>query len=258
VTADIIDGYCHCGQRKYRSIEDVRRVMDRFGVSRAVLVQHLGEYDNSYLQHIVVAEPDRFAGVFLVNVEDAASQDHLACWAETKVFRGIRLVAHTLRSHPSLWDQVAEIGLNIVVYEEPILAPYADLLDGFANRHPNTLLILSHLGMPDPNETPWFQSHRPIFSLGRQPNVFVQISGFHMFGKAPYAGLVPLIERLVEDFGPNRLFFGSNYPVMKEEATFGEELRLLRSGMLGIPQEAANVTLAKTAMKLWFDVTENK
>ena len=47
-------------------MEDVRKIMSEHGVSRAVLVQHLGEYDNSYIENVVARDPDRFAGVFLI------------------------------------------------------------------------------------------------------------------------------------------------------------------------------------------------
>ena len=41
----IVDAYSHCGISKYRPVENVQDIMRRNGVARAVLVQHLGEYD---------------------------------------------------------------------------------------------------------------------------------------------------------------------------------------------------------------------
>ena len=70
---DVVDAYCHCGLTKYRPIGDVKRVMERFDVSRKVLVQHLREYGNTYIQNIVAVEPGRFAGVLLVDVDDSAA-----------------------------------------------------------------------------------------------------------------------------------------------------------------------------------------
>ena len=64
---EIIDSYSHCGISKYEPIERVRGVMRSGGVARAVLVQHLGEYDNRYLQDVVAADPDHLAGVCMVD-----------------------------------------------------------------------------------------------------------------------------------------------------------------------------------------------
>ena len=250
---DVVDAYCHCGLTKYRPIGDVKRVMERFDVSRKVLVQHLGEYDNTYIQNIVAVEPGRFAGVLLVDVDDPTAGDQLDCWAASNAFRGIRLLARSLATHPGIWEQAAGLGLVFVIYDEPTLASYAEQLDTFAVQHPATPLVLSHLGMPDRVEAPGFPSHGKIMSLAARPNVFVQISGMHMFAKPPYDELVPLIAQLVECFGPNRLVYGSNYPVMKDDAVYEAEQDLVRTGRLGIPLEAVEQVMGGTARQLWFD-----
>ena len=60
---ELIDSYLHCGLSKYLPVEDVEATMDAAGVSRAVMVQHLGEYDNGYIAGLVEARPDRFAEI---------------------------------------------------------------------------------------------------------------------------------------------------------------------------------------------------
>lgn len=253
---EVVDGYCHCGLSKYRPVEDVRRVMSRFGVARTVLVQHMGEYDNSYIEQIVANEPNRFAGVLLVDVEGAPVIERLSYWAGKNVFRGIRLLAHTLRTHRNIWEQAAKSGLNIVVFDQPTIAPYADLLADFASEHPNTAVILSHLGMPDLHDRAHSQNHQHILSLAKQPSTFMQISGFHSFAKYPYDELLPLIKSLLDAFGANRLLYGSNYPAMEDESIYGLELELMRTGRLGIPSRDVQQVLTKTAMRLWFNKPE--
>jgi L-fuconolactonase len=133
------------------------------------------------------------------------------------------------------------------------MAPYTNLLASFAAENPRTRLVLSHFGMPDPRQALDDRSYQGILALAEWKNVFVQISGMHMFAAPPYRELIPLGERLVETFGVRRLVYGTNYPVMKEEAVYGDELHLVRTGGLGIPEAAACDVLGKTAMELWFD-----
>jgi L-fuconolactonase len=250
MSSPVIDGYCHCGINKYRPIEGVNRVLDRFGVSRAVLVQHIGEYDNSYIESAVRENPDRLAGVLMVDADKPGAEDALAAWAGGGVFRGVRLFARTLATAPGVWTRAAELGLNLVIFEDPTFSPYTDALADFAQRFPETPMIVSHLGMPrDPAD---FPSHQRVLSLAEQPNVYVQISGMHMFSCSPYADLVPLVERLRGAFGPERLFYGSNFPVMGEETVYGLELELLRAGRLGIRADEVGRVLSDTARTLWF------
>ena len=246
----VIDGYCHCGLNKYRPLHDVKDVLDRFDVSRAVLVQHIGEYDNSYIESAVREDPGRFAGVLMVDTNQPGAKDTLAEEASRGAFRGVRLFAHTLETAPGVWKRAAELELNIVVFEEPTFSPYTHSLANFARRFPETPLILSHLGMP--GDAPDFPGHQHVLSLARWPNVYVQISGMHMFSRSPYTDLVPLVEQLRGAFGPERLFYGSNFPVMGEETVYGKELELLRTGELGIPPEEVERVLGGTAMGLWF------
>lgn len=248
----VIDGYCHCGLSKYRPVEDVVSTMERHGVSRAVLVQHLGEFDNSYIEGIVRADSDRFAGVLLVDTDDPAADRVLTTWAEKGTFRGLRILAHTITSCPKVWESAAELGLNIVVFDTPTLAPYADLLADFASDHPMTRLVISHLGMPDIAEAPQFGSAERILSLADHPNIYLQLSGMHMFTASPYSDLVPLIGRLAAAFGPERLFYGSNFPVMGEEAVYVSEIDQLRTGKLGVHQAVVDQVLGTTALELWF------
>ena len=250
---EIVDGYCHCGLSKYEPIEVVREAMDRLGIARNVLVQHLGEYDNNYIERIVAESPERYAGVMLIDAEASRAVETLKYWAGKGVFRGLRMMARTVRSHAELWDCAAELGLNIVVYDEPSIAPYAQQLAEVAERQPNVRLVISHLGMLDPAEFPGFQSHREILELSGLDNIYVQLSGFHMFGEVPYKPMVPIVEGLVESFGPKRLLYGTNYPVPEDELICRRELELICSGKLGVGGEALPQVLSRTALDLWFE-----
>ena len=249
----VIDAYCHCGLSKYRPIENVRALADRFGIARTVLVQHMGEYDNTYIAGIVATEPGRFAGVFLIDTDAPNASEELAREAGKGVFRGIRLLAHTLESRPDLWDQAADLGLNIIAYDEPTLARHADLLADFMRRRGETRLVLSHFGVLDRSIAPKFPNYDRILSLAEHPNAFLQVSGMHMFDEYPYVELVPLVERALEAFGADRLLYGSNYPLIEQDALCGRELALLLEGRLGVPLDSVEQVVRRTARDLWFD-----
>ena len=248
----IIDGYCHCGLRKYRPLEEVNRIMHRFRVERAVLVQHLGEYDNGYIHEVVADDPERFTGVLLVDAEDPEAERQLQSWHEGGTFRGIRLVADTLQTRPSLWQRAAELGLNLVVFADPTIAVHSDHLGRFAVEHPKTSMIISHLGMLLSGEAPHYRSQSKILELAEHPNIYVQLSGFHMFERSPYERLLRAIEQLFAAFGARRLFYGSNFPVMGQDSLYGEEIELLLHGRLGVPSTAVPQILSDTARALWF------
>lgn len=249
----VTNAYSHCGLRKFLPIERVRAAAEQADVARTVLVQHLGEYDNSYIQGIVEAEPERFAGCFTIDTTAADAEETLARWADTKAFRGIRLLSETLVATPHLWDLAARHGLHIITYQEPTVARYAEALGAFLESHPDTKLILSHFGVLVPKESPRFESFDPILELSRFPNAYLQLSGMHMYSAYPYENIVPLVGKAIDAFTPSRLLYGGNFPPANSEKLFYRETELARNGKLGIPEAQRPQILAGTANALWFD-----
>lgn len=250
-TLEITDAYGHCGLRKFKPLSDVMRVSDRYGVSRSVLVQHMGEFDNSYIAGAVRDRPERFAGVFLVDMDALDARETIAQWAASGHFRGIRMTAESVRTHASLWQHAAELGLHFVV-SAPVPAGPAEALGRFARANPGNGIQITHLGLSGKADGPRFASLDPMLALAASPNIHVQVSGMHQIAPVPYAEVIPAIARVYEAFGSDRVLYGSNFPVMGEDAVYGKEIALLKEGKLGIPKEAIPQVMNRNARRLWF------
>jgi L-fuconolactonase len=249
---DLIDGYTHCGLSKYEPVERVEEVMAAAGVSRAVLVQHLGEFDNSYLGRIAGARPDRFAAVCLVDHEPANCIETLRRRVEADSFAGIRLTSEALVARPALAEAAAELGLILVLYAPYSVGPIAQPLERLLDRRPDARLVISHLGHPDPAESPRFARWGDTLRLAAHPGVYLQLSGMKMFCPWPHEPLYPLIEQAVERFGPDRLYWGSNFPVVGGTDDYLHDLSLLLDGRLPIAAEAIPAVAGGNARRLWF------
>ena len=121
---NVVDAYAHCGVSKYEPIETVRDVMSASGVSRAVLVQHLGEFDNSYIERAVAADPQHLAGVCLVDHESDGAVAALEQLADSGRFGGVRLTTDACAARPDVLRAAAELGLR------PLWHPPDRSLDG--------------------------------------------------------------------------------------------------------------------------------
>ena len=141
-----------------------------------------------------------------------------------------------------------------MLYDEPTIAAYVDHLSRFAEEHPGTSLVVSHLGMLDRQRgPPVFESSAHIFAGLSTQCFHVNFGNAHVLStslrrtRAARGTVVPGL------WGPQRLLYGNNYPVMQDDAVYGQELDLLCSGKLGVPQVAVEQVLSTTAMDLWFD-----
>jgi L-fuconolactonase len=107
-----------------------------------------------------------------------------------------------------------------------------------ARELPGVRFVLDHGGKPDIAHgrlEPWDSL---VAELARQPNVACKLSGLVSEAGPGYtaARIGPYAARLIEAFGPDRLMFGSDWPVCTLAASYGEVLDLavaLLAGHLG-------------------------
>jgi predicted TIM-barrel fold metal-dependent hydrolase len=115
---------------------------------------------------------------------------------------------------------------------------------------PETKIALCHAGSPH-TRTPeglayWAQELHRMSDL---PNVICKLSGLGMFEHDWTAkSIQPIIETCLEQFGPDRLMFGSNFPVDKLYSSY-EKLGDAFEGLL--PEAACNRVFRGTAKELY-------
>ncbi len=246
----MIDGYAHCGLSKYRPVEDVLAVMRSAGVDRAVLCQHLGEYDNAYLAEVVASHPAIFAAVCLVDPTSHSATADLQKWHGTGRFRGVRLLTQWLSDYESLWARAVELDLTLVLYAPQGMRDAAPAIARFAEAHPNARMVVTHLGNPQ------LSSGRPVYRdllrLAAHKQVYVQLSGLSQFCEYPHVELHGFLREVIQEFGTSRIYWGSNYPVCGDAATYRRDLVQATSGEWNLTPEQIHWITNQTAEQLWF------
>lgn len=87
----------------------------------------------------------------------------------------------------------------------------------FVDRHPNQIFVVDHIAKPKIRAgelSPW---HKNLAELARRENVYCKISG--MATEADWTAwtqeqLRPYFDAVLQAFGPSRLMFGSDWPVL--------------------------------------------
>jgi len=106
-----------------------------------------------------------------------------------------------------------EFGL---AYDILILEKHLPQTIRFVDMHPDQVFILDHIAKPRIKENiiePW---RKNIRSLAQRRNVYCKVSGMVTeadYGKWTEEQLRPYFETVLEAFGPERLMFGSDWPV---------------------------------------------
>ena len=140
---------------------------------------------------------------------------------------GIRRVLHT---HPDELSQsslfrenVSHLGALGLSFDLCVLQRQLPLALDLVRACPQTTFILDHCGVPEisANDAPagagFLAWKKSIRALAAEPNVNGKISGITAYAPAPLRnaeGLRPYIDTMLEAFGPSRLVWGGDWPVV--------------------------------------------
>ncbi len=239
--------------------EQMLAAMDKAGVAKAAIVQASTCYghDNSYVADAVAAHPDRFTGVFSVDVLAPDAPARIRYWTGRKL-TGLRLFTFgsTMTQQASwlddpksfpAWDYAGEIGLSICLQMSATAFPQ---MIRMVERFPKVRVILDHCGRPALDDGPPYAAADSLFALAKYPNVFLKLTQRNFTevrkGKATPETFFP---KLVAAFGASRLAWGSNYP--SSEGSLSELLALATSSLECLAPADRDWIFAKTAQSLY-------
>ena len=112
-------------------------------------------------------------------------------------------------------DALAELGLTFdVLVGHHQLAQAAEV----AHAHPRTTFVLDHLGKVPLRSTELVDWAWGLTSLAAEPNVVAKLSGLVTEdepGRWSATRLRPVVDHALRTFGPRRLLFGSDWPLVE-------------------------------------------
>lgn len=185
--------------------------------------------DNQWVLDLAAHEPFIVGFVGNLPVGTKGFAGHLKRFAANKLFRGIRIRDRKLEGTLDALDFVndlkllADHDLSLDLVGGLEILPFADRL---AKEVPNLRIIIDHLAGVGVNgkEPPadWVAQMRAV---ARRPRIYCKLSGLvegtgRSDGSAPreVEFYRPVLDALREMFGPERLIYGSNWPVSERFA----------------------------------------
>jgi predicted TIM-barrel fold metal-dependent hydrolase len=220
-------------------------------VDRAVLCQHLGEFDNTYLAGVVQNCRERFTAVGLVDHRRPDALSVLEDLVDGGCFGGIRLPPAALRDNRALCCSVGALGLVPLVDPSDGIGEVLDIVGELATSAEGGPVVISHLGYPSVRDGR-LEKGFEILELSDEPAVRIQLSGQAMFCDYPYEPLDDLLAEVIAAFGSRRVMWGSNFPVGGDDAAYRRDLTLVESGAWGFSPEDVKRVTCETARAVWF------
>ena len=211
------------GLRRNFLIPELLKVMHDSGVEATVAVQARQKTEETaWLLNLAERHPFILGVVGWVPLTDSAVDGLLEQFAQNS---GLKAVRHVLHDEPDDFYMLREdfnrgVGLlrkyelayDILVFERHLPQTLT-----FVDSHPSQVFVVDHIAKPrikDKVTSPWREN---MSQLAKRENVYCKVSG--MATEADWNNwteddLKPYFDVVLLAFGPKRLMFGSDWPVL--------------------------------------------
>jgi predicted TIM-barrel fold metal-dependent hydrolase len=240
--------------------ESLITAMDDAGVTRALLIPPAFDGGrNDYSLDAAERFPGRFGVIGRLSLDSPDAVGMMRAWATQKHAYGLRFAFFLPEQKAMLedgrinwlWRLAQQLDIPLMIY------PTQDLLEYFgkvANTHDGLRLTIDHLAVghtdADKNDAA-FHHMEALNALAVLPNVAVKASATserstHAF---PFLNIQPHIRRVIDAFGPDRVFWGSDLTQLS--CTYREAVSMFTEHMTWLNAEELELVMDR-GVRAWF------
>jgi L-fuconolactonase len=238
-------------QTLYRDFgpQDLRPMLTRHGIDRTILVQAAPTAGETEFMLGIARETSFIAGVVgWVDFESRDAPGAIAALARNPLLVGLRPMVQDIPDddwlvRPDLAPAFRALVEHELVFDALVLSRHLSRLLVVADRHPDLSIVVDHGAKPAIRERrldPW---RADMAALAARPNIACKLSGLVTEAGADWTAddLRPYLDHLLAAFGPERLIWGSDWPVVNLAGGYDawRETALAALAALTEPERAA-------------------
>lgn len=179
-------------------------------------------------------------------------------YSKEPLIKGLRHIVQAeppgFMDRPDFRQGIAALKGSSLTYDILVYAPQLEEASRLVADFPNQPFILDHLGKPNIREGKLASWQRDLYNLAAYPNCYCKLSGLvteAQWNSWTADQLQPYLETAMEAFGPNRLVFGSDWPVCKLAATYTQVLELILETISTLTPEEQHQILWENAVQFY-------
>jgi L-fuconolactonase len=209
---------------------DLAPLRERADVQRTVVVQAAPTVEETrYLLELAQDDASIAGVVGWVPMLSRDAPDLIAELARHPKFKGIRPMLQDLPDddwivNPGLAPAVEALIAHDLAFDALIFARHVDALETFIKRFPTLRIVIDHGGKPPIRDgrSGWQRWADGITRLASLAHVHCKLSGLATEAAAGWteATLQPYVDHLLQSFGPARLMWGSDWPVLNQNGDY--------------------------------------
>ncbi|MAS34508.1 MAG: hypothetical protein CL610_10905 [Anaerolineaceae bacterium] len=197
------------------------------GVDYTVMVQAANSYEDTASMLLHASYNDWIAGVVgwvnLLDPQEAGKR--LDMYSKGPYFKGMRHLIHDEPDPDWVIQPIVIESLKILAGHNlpfDVVAVYPNHIKHvptLAEKVPNLRMVIDHLGKPPigKDDTVWFDQMK---AAAQSPNVYAKLSGQFDNPAWSVSDIQPYADHVLEQFGADRVLFGSDWPVALMGGTY--------------------------------------
>ena len=186
-------------------------------------------------------------------------RDLMDKYADNSLLKGIRHVVQDEPDDDFILGEQFNRGVSLLkeynwVYDILIYERQLSPSIQFVDRHPEQIFVLDHIAKPrigDLKIEPW---KAQMFEMAKRENVSCKLSGIATeanWSEWKKEDLIPYMDVALEAFGPDRMMFGSDWPVARLAVEYGPWVEICREFISTLSGDEQNLIEGNVASKVY-------
>ena len=242
----------------YRDFDagEMQGVLDAAGVERTVLIQAAPtEAETDFLLELAAGSSAVAGVVGWTDLRDPRAPERIAARAAQPKFRGLRPMLQADPDARWILEPVAAPALDAMEgaglsFDALIRTDQLPIVAQLAAARPGLAIVIDHAAKPPIASGELAGWRSLIADCARLPHVLCKVSGLltEAGSRRADADLAPVVDHLLEVFGPDRLMWGSDWPLLNMAGDYSGWLEQARRV---IGSDAAQAVFGRTAARFY-------
>lgn len=229
------------------------------GIGGTVLVQSLpSAADTGFLLQVAQAVPFVLGVVGWVDLKAADAAGQIASWAQDAKLKGLRPMLQDLDDERWIDDPALDPAIDAMLrcglsFDALVLPRHLPALLAFAQRYPALRIVIDHAAKPPIASGEHAAWAADLGQLAALPQVYCKLSGMVTEAGPEWtlADLMPYANFVLEAFGPKRVIWGSDWPVLNLASDYGGWIEACERLLDGLSEQEKEQVFGLNAIRFY-------
>ncbi|AMJ62560.1 amidohydrolase family protein [Bosea sp. PAMC 26642] len=238
---------------------DLQSLLATHRIDRTILVQAAPtEAETAFMLEMAARTPFVAGVVGWCDFEAADVTERIARLAGNPLLMGLRPMVHDIPdpdwlARPTLAPAFAAMVAHGLVFDALIKPAHIAATLAMAGRHPDLTIVIDHGAKPALIDCDLAHWRRGIAALAARPNVVCKLSGLVTEAAPDWTveTLRPAVDHLLASFGPERLIWGSDWPVVTLRASYGRWVETVEALLAAVGETERAAIMGENARRVY-------